>query len=152
MDARCSPVDIQVCAQTTDARTREEIFLKCFECGDPGHVATSCPNIEQLGDGRPMWCGTCDQRSRHYYDARGRAIRCQCHPLSHQLLKQHSRCPACKQVIYQWDPSECGHHQETGKQWEHVETGARPVVRDEDALRAKALAQVAESRAARAIV
>ncbi len=79
--------------------------MKCFECGDLGHVATSCPNIEQLGDGRPMW-----------------------------------------------DPSECGHHQETGKQWEHVETGARPVVRDEDALRAKALAQVAESRATRAIV
>jgi hypothetical protein len=126
--------------------------LKCFECGDLGHIATACPNVGQIGDGRPMWCGTCDPRTRHYCDGRERAIRCQCHPLGHQLLRQHARCPACKQVTYPWDTSECGKHMEVGKQWEHVDIGTRPVVRDEDALRAKALRQVAESRAARAIV
>jgi hypothetical protein len=122
--------------------------LTCWDCGGDGHIATDCPNAEHLGDGRPMWCGTCDEHSRHWYDADGRAHRCQCHPLSHQLIKQHRRCPSsCKSLIYVWDQAPCDQHQEVGRQLAHLELAKQPIRRDEPGLQELAARQVAESRA-----
>jgi hypothetical protein len=125
--------------------------LNCWECGATGHISTDCPNAEHLGDGRPMWCGTCDERSRHWYDADGRAHRCQCHALSHQPLKQHRRCPSCRATIYVWDLAPCDQHQPVGRQLEPAGPPAprEPAHRD---LRALAAIQVAEARANRPVV
>jgi hypothetical protein len=125
--------------------------MNCYECGDSNHLARDCPNTERLGDGRPTWCGTCDEQTRHYYDAEGTARRCQCHALSHQQLKQHRRCGACKQVVYAWDQApDCDRHQLVGVRREHAElAGAAPGHRD---LLTLAAIQVAESREARPVV
>jgi zinc knuckle protein len=89
--------------------------LNCYECGSTGHLAAACPNVEQLGGGHPMWCGTCDQHSRHWYDEQGRAHRCQCHGLSHLPLTQYRRCGLCKQTVYEWDQMDCDRHQPIGQ-------------------------------------
>ncbi len=124
-------------------------MITCYECGAANHIARECPNVEQLGDGKPMWCGTCDERSRHWYDADGRAHRCQCHALSHQLLKQHRRCPSCKQITYVWDLAPCDQHQPVGRQLEHASVARPETKRSEDSSRELAARQVAESRASR---
>ena len=72
-----------------------------------------CPN-RQLTSGpadKPMWCGTCDRRTR-LIESHGLAARCpQCHPLAHLHLAQHMRCPGCHVLVYSWDTNLCGSHQ-----------------------------------------
>jgi len=125
--------------------------VKCYECGDEGHVAKACPNaIYTPASG--TWCGYCDERTR-LVDLGDKVKRCpDCHPLRGQLLKQHRKCPSCREIVYEWDQAPCGRHTEVGKQWEHADVAKREKPRDEDTLRALALAQVAESRASREII
>lgn len=83
--------------------------LTCYGCGDKGHLEAECPNTGIDTTGKPPWCGFCDERTR-LIDG-GLVARCQqCHPLRHQMLKQHRRCPRCKMAVYEWDNGECGNH------------------------------------------
>lgn len=85
--------------------------MKCFSCGDDGHIAPNCPNVELAGDGRPPWCGICDERTRLIGVPGGMLSRCQeCHPLARESLKQFRRCPSCKQLVYAYDSAPCGSH------------------------------------------
>jgi hypothetical protein len=85
--------------------------MKCFSCGDDGHVAANCPNAELAADGRPPWCGICDERTRQIGVADGTVTRCrECHPLARQNFKSDRRCPSCKMLVYEWDNAPCGHH------------------------------------------
>ena len=84
--------------------------MRCFDCGEDGHIAPNCPNGEIDKTGRPLWCGFCDERTR-LVDGGDVAARClQCHPARHQTLRQHRRCPHCHLIVYQWDNGECGNH------------------------------------------
>lgn len=85
--------------------------MRCFDCGDDGHTAPNCPNRAIDASGKPSWCGFCDERTR-LVDGGDLVTRCQvCHPLRHQMLRQHRRCPRCHMTIYEWDAnSECGNH------------------------------------------
>ena len=86
--------------------------MTCFACGGKGHIERECPN-RQLASGpadKPMWCGTCDRRTR-LIESHGLAARCpQCHPLSHLHLAQHIRCPGCRMLVCAWDNNPCGQH------------------------------------------
>lgn len=124
--------------------------MNCYECGSGDHLARDCPNVEHLGNGHPMWCGRCDQKTRHYYADDGRLHRCQCHGLSHLSLPQHRRCASCKATIYAWDSTPCGSHAEPGQP--RVYVGIEPKHAKPKDHRTLALAQAAESRAARIIV
>jgi len=92
--------------------------LSCFSCGGKGHIERECPN-GQLANGpadKPMWCGTCDRRTR-LIESHGLAARCpQCHPLSHLHLVQHIRCPGCRMLVYSWDNNQCGQHSSPARQ------------------------------------
>lgn len=84
--------------------------VTCFDCGSAGHIAANCPNTGIDGNGRPSWCGICDEATRHIQTAAGVA-RCQeCHPLARRLFKSDRRCPSCRQLVYEWDHSPCGSH------------------------------------------
>lgn len=84
--------------------------MKCFECEQPGHIAADCPNREMLNGGKP-WCGICDQQT-HLVGSPEGLKRCpDCHPKRHELRRPLRRCHACRQTIYEWDNSPCGHHQ-----------------------------------------
>jgi hypothetical protein len=84
--------------------------MKCYECGDEGHIATDCPN-GAADDGKPPWCGICDPYTRLVGNSAGIPIRCpDCHPLRGQRLNQFKRCPACKMQIHDWDTAPCGQH------------------------------------------
>jgi len=99
-----------------------------------------------------MWCGSCDERSRHIELADGRVKRCQCHPESHKHLTQHRRCPACHALIVSWDVAPCGQHSIAGTT--HAYVGPAPKIIDPasaDALRLTAAEQVAQSRIARLV-
>jgi hypothetical protein len=62
-------------------------------------------------DSRPPWCGICDERTRLIVTGDDQAGRCQeCHPLRHQHLRQHRRCPSCKMIVHEWDNEPCGRH------------------------------------------
>lgn len=122
--------------------------MKCFECGDEGHIARECPNLGMTGeDGKPIWCGSCDETTR-LVDLGDKLRRCyQCHPLRGKMLAQDRRCPSCRQIVYVWDHAACDNHQAVGVHREYVGKPASRPVRSEDSLRALAAAQVAESRA-----
>jgi hypothetical protein len=86
--------------------------MTCFGCGGKGHVERECPSNVIVGGqpDKPLWCGTCDRRTR-LIEIHGLASRCpQCHPLSHQNLAQHIRCPGCRVIVYSWDNNPCGKH------------------------------------------
>lgn len=88
---------------------------KCWDCGETGHVVADCPNQAiAASDGRPPWCGFCDERTRQVDHGRS-ASRCQeCHPQRRQQLRQHRRCPRCHVAVYEWDNGECGSHSGPG--------------------------------------
>lgn len=96
----------------------------CYHCGKPGHFAASCPEIvfaAELGtedSNRPPWCGECGKRDRLIYDPEADNFRrCPaCHP-EKDLPPQYRIC-GCGNIIYRWDRSECGTHQQIGKQKE----------------------------------
>ena len=132
--------------------------MLCYECGMPGHVKAQCPNKQYLappdlaGDTRPMWCGSCDERSRHVELADGRVKRCQCHPESHKMLAQHRRCPACHVLVVSWDAAPCGQHSVAGVPHAYVGPPVDIAVLDnEDQLRQAAALQVARARLARLV-
>src|ERR1700685_1502225 len=97
---------------------------QCFECREYGHIAADCPTklyAVEVGDGRPPWCGMCDRETRLIYFRRhgtDAARRCStCHPRSTTLPPTYSKCRGCGRAVYAWDVrSECGKHQEIGKQ------------------------------------
>lgn len=82
----------------------------CFGCRAEGHIEANCPNAAIDSDGRPPWCGICDERTR-LLDAGALVARCQtCHPQRHQQLRQNRKCPACHVTVYEWDNAPCGYH------------------------------------------
>lgn len=83
---------------------------KCWDCGETGHVVADCPNRAIAGgDGRPPWCGICDERTRLM--GTDVAHRCPvCHPESRRQLRQHRKCPSCHVTVYEWDNAPCGSH------------------------------------------
>ena len=84
--------------------------MRCFDCGQDGHIAPNCPNGEIDKSGKPPWCGFCDETTR-LVDAGDLVAHCQeCHPLRNRQLKQHRKCPHCHMTVYQWDNEECGSH------------------------------------------
>ena len=127
-------------------------MIRCFDCGDTGHIARDCPNKTAINDGR-IWCGTCDERTRHVTatpDGNTMA-RCQCHPDSHKMLPQHRRCPGCRTVIYVWDTAPCDGHQVVGA-WLPYAPPVPPRGPDHERLRQLAARQVAEAREERLIL
>jgi hypothetical protein len=112
----------------------------CFRCGDDNHLSRDCPQRTSSystpgaspaapaaqSDGRPRWCGTCDEHSRHIELTDGRVKRCQCHPNSHEQLKQHRKCPTCHATVVDWDIYPCGQHVLAGVQLPYVGPPAKP--------------------------
>ncbi len=83
---------------------------KCWDCGETGHVVADCPNRAAAGtDGRPPWCGICDEHTRLM--GIDEMHRCPvCHPLGRKQLRQHRKCPQCHVTVYEWDTAPCGRH------------------------------------------
>ena len=84
----------------------------CWDCGETGHVVADCPNAAFTGtpDGKPPWCGICDERTR-LLDGGTPVTRCQtCHPDGRKQLKQNRKCPRCHVTVYEWDNGDCGSH------------------------------------------
>jgi len=84
--------------------------LTCHGCGSKGHFERDCPNTGIDSDGKPPWCGICDERTR-LLDLGGSMAHCQtCNPQRHKHLKQHRKCPSCHVTVYEWDHAPCGQH------------------------------------------
>jgi hypothetical protein len=101
--------------------------ITCFGCGDQGHLERDCPNSGIDGNGKPPWCGICDERTRQIDTGHGMARCQQCHPLRRKPLTSDRRCPACRQLIYEWDNAQCGNHSGPGitnrkPEREHIDT------------------------------
>jgi Zinc knuckle len=118
--------------------------MDCYECGERGHIASACPNAPYLTEG--AWCGYCDERTR-LIDLGDTVRRCTaCHPERGRQLKQHRKCPGCNSTVFAWDNAPCGSHQRLGPKPHTALAPARGRPHD---LRALALQQAAEARAAR---
>ena len=84
--------------------------MNCHRCGSKGHFESECPYAAIASDGKPPWCGFCDEWTR-LIDHGSTVSRCQeCHPLARQQLKQHRKCPHCHVTVYDWDHGDCGSH------------------------------------------
>jgi hypothetical protein len=106
-----SALTVTVVGENAKAGTEMPLeHVTCFDCGDTGHVAADCPNKAITPrNGKPPWCGICDERTRHIgIDHPGRCP--ECHPLRRQQLKQHRKCPACHMTVCEWDNAPCGQH------------------------------------------
>jgi hypothetical protein len=115
-------------------------MTNCYRCGDDDHLSYDCPSHTYSSpaprtapasgaaqnDGRPRWCGTCNEHSRHIDLANGTVKRCQCHPNSHEQLRQHRKCPTCHATVVEWDINPCGRHILAGVQLPYVGPSARP--------------------------
>jgi hypothetical protein len=81
----------------------------CFGCRAEGHIEANCPNAA-IDDGRPPWCGFCDEKTR-LIDHGDSVSRCQqCHPAARKQLRQCRKCPHCHVTVYEWDQAPCGSH------------------------------------------
>lgn len=85
--------------------------LTCYRCDGNGHIAAECTNAGiDSSNGRPPWCGICDETTR-LVDLGDKAGRCTvCHPLARQQLKQFRKCPRCHVTVYEHDHNPCGRH------------------------------------------
>jgi hypothetical protein len=84
--------------------------LTCYGCGDAGHFEADCPHKGIDADGKPPWCGFCDERTR-LIDHGESVSRCQqCHPNRRKQSRQHRKCPLCHMTVYEWDNAPCGSH------------------------------------------
>lgn len=125
--------------------------MRCFTCGIDGHMAGNCPNARDLNDdnnGRPRWCGTCDERTRQVNLEDDHVRRCECHPKYRQLLPQHRRCQGCRQMVYAWEVMPCGSHEPLAQRYRVYV--APPDLREHLDHQALAAKQLAEYRALRA--
>jgi hypothetical protein len=94
-----------------------------------------------------MYCQTCGDDDHYTADCDLRLGAPRNEPA---LLPQHARCYRCRQLIYAWDHMPCGRHVPVGIHRDR--TDAPPVTPPRDRthdLRALALQQAAEARAAR---
>ena len=82
----------------------------CHTCGTKGHFASECANEGIDGNGKPPWCGICDERTRHVSLGDMEARCTVCHPLRRQHLRQFRGCPSCKALVYENDHNPCGSH------------------------------------------
>lgn len=133
--------------------------MKCFDCGQEGHIAPQCPYQDDLADpaGRDTpRCGYCDPRTRQLATAGDRVTRCpECHPLRSKMLAQHKRCPHCHKITVIWDTAQdCEHHilAAAGRPYVPVERTAPERLLTEDELRDMARQQVSESRSTRQVM
>lgn len=125
--------------------------LKCFRCGETGHVSASCPAHAQLQMTAAVvalpWCGQCDPRTRHMRGVEP-VSRCDCHPLRRKRLIQHRRCKGCRKMVYAWDGADCGQHAPLGPR-PYI---GRPATPPALGRASEAMRQVAEARTARTVL
>jgi Zinc knuckle len=124
--------------------------LKCFRCGELGHVSAGCPKHAQLQMSSPEapampWCGICDPRTRLMRGVEPTSRCPSCHPKRHDLLVQHARCRGCRKLVYAWDVADCGQHRTLGPR-PYTPVARREVPAVPTQLAAQ---QVAEARTAR---
>ena len=131
----------------------------CFDCGDEGHIRSECPNTAFTSGTGSTWCGFCDERTR-LIDLGDKMRRCgDCHPLrdapaaraagrpGQHKLAQHGVCPACRQVVYEWDHAPCDKHHEVGRHRETAgwESAEQPPARFLPELEGAAVDQLADA-------
>ena len=127
--------------------------LKCFRCGELGHLSAGCPKHAQLQmtaeDVAMPWCGICDPRTRIRRGVEPTSRCPSCHPKRHEKLVQHTRCKGCRKIICVWDVADCDRHQSLGPKPYVGKAKAAPAPLAPTQLAAQ---QAAESRAIRTVL